>query len=103
MAGDAEPVIAALGLSLSSTAIAATLDERNLKGTPTGEAPFAILLFPLVDAVREAFPELTTRTGPIPGMSMYRLAQRPCCCTIKASTSDGERPCLKNVCTSVSS
>lgn len=39
-------LIAALGLSLSSTAIAlATLDERNLMTTPTGSASFAILLF----------------------------------------------------------
>ena len=45
-------VIAALGLSLSSTAIAlATLDERNLKGTPTGEASFAILLFQDIAAI----------------------------------------------------
>ncbi|NHZ80857.1 glutathione-regulated potassium-efflux system protein KefC [Massilia sp. CCM 8695] len=39
-------LIASLGLSLSSTAIAlATLDERNLMTTPTGSASFAILLF----------------------------------------------------------
>jgi glutathione-regulated potassium-efflux system ancillary protein KefC len=39
-------LIAALGLSLSSTAIAlATLEERNLKNTPTGSAAFSILLF----------------------------------------------------------
>ncbi|HJV85278.1 MAG TPA: glutathione-regulated potassium-efflux system protein KefC [Noviherbaspirillum sp.] len=39
-------LIAALGLSLSSTAIAlATLEERNLKGTPAGAAGFSILLF----------------------------------------------------------
>jgi glutathione-regulated potassium-efflux system ancillary protein KefC len=39
-------LIAALGLSLSSTAIAlATLEERNLKTTPTGSAAFSILLF----------------------------------------------------------
>jgi len=45
-------VIAALGLSLSSTAIAlATLDERNLKGTPTGTASFAILLFQDIAAI----------------------------------------------------
>jgi glutathione-regulated potassium-efflux system ancillary protein KefC len=45
-------VIAALGLSLSSTAIAlATLDERNLKGTPTGAASFAILLFQDIAAI----------------------------------------------------
>lgn len=45
-------VIAALGLSLSSTAIAlATLDERNLKGTPTGETSFAILLFQDIAAI----------------------------------------------------
>ena len=45
-------VIAALGLSLSSTAIAlATLDERNLKGTPTGSASFAILLFQDIAAI----------------------------------------------------
>jgi glutathione-regulated potassium-efflux system ancillary protein KefC len=45
-------VIAALGLSLSSTAIAlATLDERNLKATPTGSASFAILLFQDIAAI----------------------------------------------------
>ncbi|HEY0063904.1 MAG TPA: glutathione-regulated potassium-efflux system protein KefC [Telluria sp.] len=45
-------VIAALGLSLSSTAIAlATLDERNLKGTATGTASFAILLFQDIAAI----------------------------------------------------
>ena len=45
-------VIAGLGLSLSSTAIAlATLDERNLKGTPSGEASFAILLFQDIAAI----------------------------------------------------
>ncbi|WP_292936636.1 glutathione-regulated potassium-efflux system protein KefC [Noviherbaspirillum sp.] len=39
-------LIAALGLSLSSTAIAlATLEERNLKATPAGAAGFSILLF----------------------------------------------------------
>ncbi|GAA4032749.1 glutathione-regulated potassium-efflux system protein KefC [Actimicrobium antarcticum] len=39
-------LIAALGLSLSSTAIAlATLGERNLMATPAGSASFAILLF----------------------------------------------------------
>jgi glutathione-regulated potassium-efflux system ancillary protein KefC len=44
--------IGALGLSLSSTAIAlATLDERNLKGTPTGSASFAILLFQDIAAI----------------------------------------------------
>ena len=45
-------VIAALGLSLSSTAIAlATIDERNLKGTPTGTVSFAILLFQDIAAI----------------------------------------------------
>lgn len=45
-------VIAALGLSLSSTAIAlATLEERNLKGTPTGTSSFAILLFQDIAAI----------------------------------------------------
>src|SRR4051812_46005656 len=39
-------LIAALGLSLSSTAVAlATLGERNLMSTPAGSAGFAILLF----------------------------------------------------------
>ncbi|MES2538896.1 MAG: glutathione-regulated potassium-efflux system protein KefC [Pseudomonadota bacterium] len=39
-------LIAALGLSLSSTAVAlATLSERNLMATPVGSAGFAILLF----------------------------------------------------------
>lgn len=45
-------LIAALGLSLSSTAIAlATLDERNLKSTPTGTAAFSILLFQDIAAI----------------------------------------------------
>ncbi|MBC7416416.1 MAG: glutathione-regulated potassium-efflux system protein KefC [Herminiimonas sp.] len=45
-------LIAALGLSLSSTAIAlATLDERNLMKTPVGSAGFAILLFQDVAAI----------------------------------------------------
>ncbi|MES2760061.1 MAG: glutathione-regulated potassium-efflux system protein KefC [Pseudomonadota bacterium] len=45
-------LIAALGLSLSSTAIAlATLEERNLKGTPTGSAAFSILLFQDIAAI----------------------------------------------------
>jgi glutathione-regulated potassium-efflux system ancillary protein KefC len=45
-------LIAALGLSLSSTAIAlATLAERNLKGTPTGTVSFAILLFQDIAAI----------------------------------------------------
>ena len=45
-------LIAALGLSLSSTAIAlATLDERNLKSTPTGDTAFAILLLQDIAAI----------------------------------------------------
>ena len=45
-------LIAALGLSLSSTAIAlATLGERNLTATPTGSASFSILLFQDVAAI----------------------------------------------------
>lgn len=45
-------LIAALGLSLSSTAIAlATLDERNLMATPSGKAGFAILLFQDIAAI----------------------------------------------------
>lgn len=45
-------LIGALGLSLSSTAIAlATLDERNLKGTPTGASAFSILLFQDIAAI----------------------------------------------------
>ncbi|MES2317101.1 MAG: glutathione-regulated potassium-efflux system protein KefC [Pseudomonadota bacterium] len=45
-------LIGALGLSLSSTAIAlATLDERNLKATPTGTAAFSILLFQDIAAI----------------------------------------------------
>jgi glutathione-regulated potassium-efflux system ancillary protein KefC len=45
-------LIAALGLSLSSTAIAlATLEERNLTATPTGSAAFSILLFQDVAAI----------------------------------------------------
>jgi glutathione-regulated potassium-efflux system ancillary protein KefC len=45
-------LIASLGLSLSSTAIAlATLDERNLMATPAGTAGFAILLFQDIAAI----------------------------------------------------
>lgn len=45
-------LIAALGLSLSSTAIAlATLDERNLMTTPAGSAGFSILLFQDIAAI----------------------------------------------------
>ncbi|MFD2270156.1 monovalent cation:proton antiporter-2 (CPA2) family protein [Undibacterium arcticum] len=45
-------LIAALGLSLSSTAIAlATLQERNLKSTPAGSAAFAILLLQDIAAI----------------------------------------------------
>jgi glutathione-regulated potassium-efflux system ancillary protein KefC len=45
-------LIAALGLSLSSTAFAlATLQERNLMATPAGAAAFAILLFQDIAAI----------------------------------------------------
>jgi glutathione-regulated potassium-efflux system ancillary protein KefC len=45
-------LIAALGLSLSSTAIAlATLGERNLLKTPAGSASFSILLFQDIAAI----------------------------------------------------
>jgi glutathione-regulated potassium-efflux system ancillary protein KefC len=45
-------LIASLGLSLSSTAIAlATLQERNLAGTPAGTAGFGILLFQDIAAI----------------------------------------------------
>lgn len=45
-------LIASLGLSLSSTAIAlATLGERNLMGTPAGQAGFALLLFQDIAAI----------------------------------------------------
>ncbi|QAU33020.1 glutathione-regulated potassium-efflux system protein KefC [Janthinobacterium sp. 17J80-10] len=45
-------LIAALGLSLSSTAIAlATLDERNLMATPAGSASFSLLLFQDIAAI----------------------------------------------------
>jgi glutathione-regulated potassium-efflux system ancillary protein KefC len=45
-------LIASLGLSLSSTAIAlATLDERNLMATPAGSAGFSILLFQDIAAI----------------------------------------------------
>ncbi len=45
-------LIASLGLSLSSTAIAlATLDERNLMATPAGSASFSILLFQDIAAI----------------------------------------------------
>lgn len=45
-------LVAALGLSLSSTAIAlATLQERNLMATPAGSAGFSILLFQDIAAI----------------------------------------------------
>jgi len=45
-------LIAGLGLSLSSTAIAlASLDERNLMPTPAGQASFSILLFQDIAAI----------------------------------------------------
>lgn len=45
-------LIASLGLSLSSTAIAlATLEERNLMATPAGTAGFSILLFQDIAAI----------------------------------------------------
>ncbi|MGZ3254052.1 MAG: glutathione-regulated potassium-efflux system protein KefC [Burkholderiaceae bacterium] len=45
-------LIASLGLSLSSTAIAlATLEERNLMKTPAGSAGFSILLFQDIAAI----------------------------------------------------
>jgi glutathione-regulated potassium-efflux system ancillary protein KefC len=45
-------LIASLGLSLSSTAIAlATLEERNLLATPAGSAGFSILLFQDIAAI----------------------------------------------------
>jgi glutathione-regulated potassium-efflux system ancillary protein KefC len=45
-------LVAALGLSLSSTAIAlATLEERNLSKTPAGSAGFSILLFQDIAAI----------------------------------------------------
>jgi glutathione-regulated potassium-efflux system ancillary protein KefC len=45
-------LIAALGLSLSSTAVAlATLEERNLMATPAGAAAFSILLFQDIAAI----------------------------------------------------
>ncbi|HJU70795.1 MAG TPA: glutathione-regulated potassium-efflux system protein KefC [Paucimonas sp.] len=45
-------LVAALGLSLSSTAIAlAILEERNLKATPAGSAAFSILLFQDIAAI----------------------------------------------------
>jgi glutathione-regulated potassium-efflux system ancillary protein KefC len=45
-------LIASLGLSLSSTAIAlTTLEERNFMTTPTGQAGFAILLFQDIAAI----------------------------------------------------
>ncbi|MEN3293558.1 MAG: glutathione-regulated potassium-efflux system ancillary protein KefC, partial [Burkholderiales bacterium] len=45
-------LIAALGLSLSSTAVAlSTLQERNLMSTPAGSAAFSILLFQDIAAI----------------------------------------------------
>ena len=45
-------LIAALGLSLSSTAtVLATLEERNLKATPAGSIGFSILLFQDIAAI----------------------------------------------------
>ncbi|HYD81664.1 MAG TPA: glutathione-regulated potassium-efflux system protein KefC [Paucimonas sp.] len=51
-AGWQTALIAALGLSLSSTAIAlATLEEKNLLATPAGTAGFSILLFQDIAAI----------------------------------------------------
>ena len=45
-------LIAALGMSLSSTAIAlATINERKINSTPAGRAGFAILLFQDIAAI----------------------------------------------------
>ncbi|MBC7861220.1 MAG: glutathione-regulated potassium-efflux system protein KefC [Burkholderiaceae bacterium] len=45
-------LVAALGLSLSSTAVAlATLEERKLKASPAGSAGFSILLFQDIAAI----------------------------------------------------
>lgn len=45
-------LVASLGLSLSSTAVAlATLEERNLMRTPAGQATFSILLFQDIAAI----------------------------------------------------
>jgi glutathione-regulated potassium-efflux system ancillary protein KefC len=63
-------LVAALGLSLSSTAIAlATLAERNLMPTPLGQAAFAILLFQDVAAIPmiALVPVLGIAVGPEPG------------------------------------
>jgi glutathione-regulated potassium-efflux system ancillary protein KefC len=63
-------LVAALGLSLSSTAIAlATLGERNLLPTPLGQAGFAILLFQDIAAIPmiALVPVLGVATGAAPG------------------------------------
>jgi glutathione-regulated potassium-efflux system ancillary protein KefC len=63
-------LVAALGLSLSSTAIAlATLGERNLMPTPLGQAGFAILLFQDIAAIPmiALVPVLGLAGGPQPG------------------------------------
>jgi glutathione-regulated potassium-efflux system ancillary protein KefC len=63
-------LVAALGLSLSSTAIAlATLGERNLLPTPLGQAGFAILLFQDIAAIPmiALVPVLGMASGPAPG------------------------------------
>jgi glutathione-regulated potassium-efflux system ancillary protein KefC len=65
-------LVAALGLSLSSTAIAlASLGERNLLPTPLGQAGFAILLFQDIAAIPmiALVPVLGVATGPAPGGS----------------------------------
>jgi glutathione-regulated potassium-efflux system ancillary protein KefC len=63
-------LVASLGLSLSSTAIAlASLAERNLMPTPLGQAGFAILLFQDVAAIPmiALVPVLGIAVGPEPG------------------------------------
>jgi glutathione-regulated potassium-efflux system ancillary protein KefC len=63
-------LVAALGLSLSSTAIAlASLAERNLVPTPLGQASFAILLFQDIAAIPMIglVPVLGIAVGPEPG------------------------------------
>lgn len=67
-------LIAALGLSLSSTAIAlATLDERNLMTTPAGSAGFSILLFQDIAAI----PMIAIVPVPSRGLRFGKTSKKP--------------------------
>jgi glutathione-regulated potassium-efflux system ancillary protein KefC len=71
-------LIAALGLSLSSTAIVlATVGERNLMATPAGSASFAILLFQDMAAIPmiAIVPLLGASSTTVPGQGWISAAK----------------------------